>query len=222
MITLDHLTRWYPTKLGRKYVLRDVSLKIEGGVNVGVCGRNGAGKSTLMRLLAGTDQPDLGNVKIRGSVSWPLGLTGGVQGSLSGRENTRFVCWVHGLTHAQVRAVEAFVLDFSELGRDYDLPVKNYSSGMRSRLTFGISMAFDFDYYLFDEVNAPGDARFKRKSDAALKNKKGRSNYVLVSQNIDQLLRETQVILVVNQGSVHRFDDKDAARAAFKQVMHVP
>lgn len=219
MISLEQVWRWYPTALGRKYILRDVSFSIPAGKNVGVCGRNGAGKSTLMRLLSGAEAPNRGMVKIDGSLSWPLGLTGGVQSGMTGRENTKFVGWVHGLERDMIRRMQDFVQDFSELGSNFDLPVMNYSSGMRSRLTFAISMAFEFDYYLLDEIGAPGDFRFKSKSTAALAAKKGKSNFVLVSHNIAQLMREVDIILVVENGSVAQYDDLHAARRHFDRIM---
>ncbi len=220
MIVLESVCRWYSTRFGRKHVLRDVSLVFPAGRNVGICGRNGAGKSTLIRLIAGSDRPDRGRIRVRGSVSWPLGLTGGVQGSMTGRENTRFVCWVHGLSGPVVREVETYVQEFAELGRDFDLPVKTYSAGMRSRLTFGISMAFDFDWYLLDEVGAPGDQRFKEKSTAALNAKLGRSNFIQVSQNIHQLARQVDTIALVDNGQVQVFERPAEAIPAFFQVMH--
>ena len=219
MISLQQVWRWYPTALGRKYVLRDVSFTIPSGRNIGICGRNGAGKSTLMRLLSGSEAPNRGSIHVEGSLSWPLGLSGGVQPAMTGRENTKFVGWVHGLESPMIRQMQDFVHGFSELGTDFDLPVANYSAGMRSRLTFAISMAFEFDYYLLDEIGAPGDARFKAKSAAALAAKKGKSNFVLVSQNIAQLMREADVILVVDSAQVAHYQDLHAARMHFNRVM---
>lgn len=219
MITLDNVSRWYPTKFGRKHVLKDVSAVFPRGRNVGICGRNGSGKSTLIKVIAGSSRPDAGTVRVAGSVSWPLGLAGGVQGSMTGRENTRFVCWVHGLHGVVVRRIEGFVQDFSEIGKDFDLPVKNYSSGMRSRLTFGISMAFDFDWYLLDEVGAPGDEAFKRKSKAALDSKLGRSNYLIVSQDIRLMAKTVDTIVLVHGGGIRVYANPSEAIAPFFEIM---
>ncbi|HUG21244.1 ABC transporter ATP-binding protein, partial [Piscinibacter sp.] len=147
MLQLRNLTKWYPTPQGRRYVFRNLNFTFPAGANVGLIGRNGAGKSTLMRLIGGTDTPNAGAVVTDARVSWPVGLTGGFQGSLTARENIQFVCRVNGATGAAMRRVISFVEDFAEIGDSFNLPVKSYSSGMRSRVAFGLSMAFDFDYY---------------------------------------------------------------------------
>ncbi len=163
MFELRNLTKSYLTPKGRRHVFRDLSLKIPAGKNIGLIGRNGAGKSTLMRLLGGADVPDSGTIATDKSVSWPVGLSGGFQGSMTGRENIKFVCRVYGAVGDAMRQKISYVEDFAEIGGWIDEPVKTYSSGMRSRLAFGLSMAFDFDYYLIDEVMSVGDAQFKRK-----------------------------------------------------------
>src|SRR5690606_14574529 len=158
VIRLERLTKSYLTLRGRKVVFRDLSLEIPSGVNVGLIGRNGAGKSTLMRLLSAVDLPDRGKITAEGRLSWPVGLMGGMQGALTGHDNVKFVCRIHGVRGRALREKVRFVREFAELGAYFDQPVSTYSSGMRARLAFGTSMAFDFDYYLIDEVLAVGDA----------------------------------------------------------------
>jgi capsular polysaccharide transport system ATP-binding protein len=165
VIGLDRVTKSYMTLVGRKVVFRDLSFEIPSGMNVGLIGRNGAGKSTLMRLLGGADLPDSGKILTEGRVSWPVGLRGGLQTNLTGRENVKFVCRIQGIRRKGMQEKIRYVEEFAEIGAHFDLPVSTYSSGMRARLGFGMSMAFDFDYYLIDEVMAVGDASFKRKSD---------------------------------------------------------
>lgn len=184
MIVLENLTKSYVTpKIGRHYVFRDLNAEMPSGTSIALLGENGAGKSTLLRIIGGIDFADSGDVKTEGRISWPVGLTGGFQGSLTGRQNVRFVCRLNS-TSDQVEEKIKFVQDFAELGKYFDMPVKSYSSGMKSRLSFGLSMAFDFDYYLLDEVGAVGDARFKAKSEALLKDLHNKASVIMVSHNL--------------------------------------
>ena len=162
MIKIENLTKSYRTSQGRHYVFKDLNVELPTGKSVALIGRNGAGKSTLLRMIGGIDRPDSGNIITDKSISWPVGLSGGFQGSLTGRENVKFVARLYAEKH-ELREKIDFVEDFAELGKYFDMPIKTYSSGMRSRLGFGLSMAFHFDYYLVDEVTAVGDARFKKK-----------------------------------------------------------
>jgi len=164
MFEVRNITKSYYTPRGRRYVFRDISFSIPPDRNIGLIGKNGSGKSTLMRLLGGADTPDRGKIVTNKSVSWPVGLTGGFQGSMSGKDNVKFVCRVYGAVGPRMSEVLQYVRDFSDLGKWFDEPVRSYSSGMRSRLAFGLSMAFDFDYYLIDEVMSVGDSHFKKKS----------------------------------------------------------
>src|SRR5690606_10063017 len=145
VIRLENVTKSYLTLRGRKVVFRNFSLDIPEGHNVGLIGRNGAGKSTLMRLISAVDFPDSGKITTSARLSWPVGLTGGLQKSLTGRDNVKFVCRIHGVRKSGIADKIRFVQDFAELGDYFDQPVSSYSSGMRARLAFGLSMAFDFD-----------------------------------------------------------------------------
>jgi capsular polysaccharide transport system ATP-binding protein len=204
---LRNITKSYLTPKGRRHVFRDLSLKIPAGKNIGLIGRNGAGKSTLMRLLGGADVPDSGTVVTDKSVSWPVGLSGGFQGSMTGRENIKFVSRVYGAEGDAMRQKVAYVQDFAEIGNWIDEPVKTYSSGMRSRLAFGLSMAFDFDYYLIDEVMSVGDAQFKRKCADVFEERLQKSKVVLVSHNMNEIQKLCDVVLLVRDGGVQIYDD---------------
>lgn len=129
--------------------------------SIALIGHNGAGKSTLLKMIGGIDRPDSGKIITNKTISWPVGLAGGFQGSLTGRENVKFVARLY-VKKENVNNIVDFVRDFSELGKYFDMPIKTYSSGMRARLGFGLSMAFKFDYYLVDEITAVGDAKFKK------------------------------------------------------------
>lgn len=221
MIRLENVTKYYPTRKGRKYIFRDLNFEFPEKSNIGVLGLNGAGKTTLLRMIGGIDYPNEGKIEISGSISWPLGLAGGTQGSLTGRENAQFVCRVYGDGAAIIREKMDFIQSFSELGDYFDMPVKTYSSGMRSRLLFAISMAFDFDIYLIDEITAVGDARFREKSRQALLEKRSRSNYIMVSHNVNELIKECDSLLVLGDGGVELFSDTASGLRYYRDMIHV-
>ncbi len=200
MMEIVHLTKSYPSLLGRRTILKDLNLTLPSGSNVGLIGSNGAGKSTLMRLLGGTEAPDRGRVVTDARVSWPIGLVGGLQGSLSGRDNARFVCRIHAATGEAMKEKVAYVQSFADIGASFDLPVKSYSSGMRSRLTFALAMAFEFDLYLIDEVTAVGDADFRKKSRAELERRLSSANLIYTSHNMDEIARLCNMVVLMRPG----------------------
>ena len=216
MIELRALSKSYPTRHGRRYVFRDLSFTFPPGANIGLIGRNGAGKSTLLRLLGGIDQPDQGAVVTDARISWPVGLAGGFQHTLTARENVQFVCRVLGFHGAELRARVDYVEAFAEIGEYFDLPLRSFSSGMRSRVAFGLSMAFDFDYYLIDEVMAVGDAQFKAKSKQVLLERLQRANVILTSHNMADIRQYCNVVVHVERGGVRVFDDIEEGIRAYQ------
>jgi len=199
MISLDRVTKAYQVHDGLHLVLNDVSIDFPPRRNIGVVGPNGAGKSTLLRIIAGIEAPDQGRVTRKGRVSWPIGFGGGFNGSLSGEENCRFVARIYG---ESVDEVVAFTKEFAELGKYFDMPVKTYSSGMRARLAFGLSMAIDFDVYLVDEVTAVGDATFQKKCRATFESRSGRSSVIIVSHNLKTIREYCDSCAVLQHGRV--------------------
>jgi capsular polysaccharide transport system ATP-binding protein len=218
MIRLEALTKSYLTIRGRRFVFRDLSLEIPGGVNVGLIGRNGAGKSTLMRLLSAVEQPDSGRIVTRASLSWPVGLTGGMQTTLSGRENVKFVCRIHGVRGQEMKDKLRYVQEFAQIGDYFDQPVSTYSSGMRARLAFGTSMAFDFNYYLIDEIMAVGDATFKAKSRQAFAERLQRANVILVSHNMNLIRKMCNAVVHLHDGRAQFFNDVEQGIAAYEAL----
>ncbi|MEF8703689.1 MAG: ABC transporter ATP-binding protein [Candidatus Accumulibacter sp. UW26] len=217
MILVEDVHKRYQTDHGPgKWVLQGVSLTIPPTVNVGLVGRNGAGKSTLLRLIGGVDTPTRGRIERRCRVSWPMGFGGGLQGSLSGRQNAKFVARVHG-HEEDVDERLAYVEGFAELGAAFDEPVKTYSSGMKSRLQFGLSLAFDFDVYISDEVTAAGDAAFRAKAAAAFKDLAGRAGLIMVSHNDGTLKQFCSAGIWLHEGRAHWFDALDDALKAYKE-----
>jgi capsular polysaccharide transport system ATP-binding protein len=212
MIELQHITKYYRTNKGRHYVFRDVSITFPGGKSIGILGRNGAGKSTLMRLISGTEAPNSGRVVTTKTISWPVGLSGGFQGSLTARDNIKFVCRVYGLTREQIQEKLSFVEEFAEIGEYFDMPVNTYSSGMKAKVSFGLSMAFDFDYYITDEVTSVGDQTFRHKSNRLFDEKRKTANIIMVSHDPATLIRNTDIGAVIENGTITLLDDiKDAA-----------
>jgi len=222
MIELRNLTKSYPTQHGRKYVFRDLNLKLPSGSGVGLIGRNGAGKSTLLNLLGGLDSADYGEVVTNDAISWPVGLSGGFQGSLSARDNARFVCRVFGATGALMREKVAYVEAFAEIGDYFDLPMRSYSPGMRARVAFGISMAFDFDYYLIDEVMAVGDPMFRKKAAQVFREKLAGAGVILVSHNHKDIKDLCSTVVFIHNGHASVYDDVDEGLAAFQELLKAP
>jgi capsular polysaccharide transport system ATP-binding protein len=216
MIELRGLTKWYPTERGRHYVFRDLSFGFPTGASIGLIGRNGAGKTTLMRLLGGMETPNRGSVHADVSISWPVGLASGYQNTLSARENAQFICRIHGATGAQMRRKIEFVREFAEIGEHFDLPMKTYSSGMRSRVAFGMSMAFDFDYYLIDEVMAVGDPQFRDKGASLLRERLATANVILVSHRMADIRKHCDMVVHVDRGDTVLYTDIEAGIAAYQ------
>ncbi|MCW0503731.1 ABC transporter ATP-binding protein [Aeromonas piscicola] len=216
MITLDNVSKYYPTKFGRHYVLKDVSFTLPGDRNIGILGANGAGKSTLLRLLGGMDMPNQGKVIRHSRVSWPLALSGGFQGSMTGRENTRFVCRIHGVH--DTAEVEEWVKEFSEIGLHYELPIKGYSSGMKSKFSFAVSMAFDFDIYLTDEITSVGDARFRQKCIDVFTQKRETASLIMVSHDMKTLRQQCDMGIVLQNGQLTLHDDIEDAIAIYQTL----
>lgn len=215
MIEIDNVFKAYRAHKGLRVVLDHVSLKIERGRNVGILGYNGAGKSTLLRILAGVEAPDAGVVRRQGRISWPLGFSGGFSGSLSAEENCRFVARVYG---EDVDRVVGFTHEFSELGDYFYMPIKTYSSGMRGRLAFGLSMAIDFDVYLVDELTAVGDARFNGKCREAFAERRAKSALIMVSHQQKTIRDFCDTCAVLNEGQLVVYDSMDEAEAMYKAI----
>lgn len=217
MIKVENVYKRYQTDHGYgKWVLNGLDFTIPAKTNVGLVGSNGAGKSTLLRIIGGVDQPSKGQVIRDCSVSWPLGFGGGLQGTLTGRQNAKFICRIHG-HESEIPEKLAFIADFAEIGDAFDEPVKSYSSGMKSRLLFGMSLAFDFDVYLSDEITAVGDAAFKDKAAAAFKKLSSHAGLIMVSHGEGTLRQFCQAGIWLHQGQAHWFDDIEDAIKNYRE-----
>ena len=204
MLAFDHVSKVYNLKGVEKVILDDLSFAFPESRNVAIMGKNGAGKSTMMRLLAGSEPPTTGHVYRSLNVSWPLGFAGGFNGSMTGIENIRFVSRIYG---QDTERVIDYVKDFAELGQSLRLPIKTYSSGMRARLAFGLSMAINFQVYLIDEITAVGDQTFRKKSNAVFHEKLQSSQIIMVSHSAATIKEYCDCGLLLNDGGVTFYDD---------------
>lgn len=216
MIEFHGVSKWYHTPHGRKVVLDGLDLTLPPGTKLGVLGRNGAGKSTLLGMIGGTIKPNRGVIVKRAAISWPLGLGGTYHQDLTGAQNVRFVARIYGV---DTEALVAYVADFSELGDFMDMPVRSYSSGMRARLAFGMSMGVSFDWYLVDEITAVGDSRFKRKSLAVFRDRLQNAGLMMVSHSNRTIREYCTSALVLEGGRAVYYDDVARALAAHERNM---
>ncbi len=208
MIRLENATKIVQSKGIRKPILDGVSLTIPRGQSIGLLGRNGAGKSTLLRLISGTLALDSGRIIRHGLVSWPLGFQGSFQPSLTGEQNVRFVARIYGVDTEEL--IE-YVQDFAELGAFFRAPVGTYSSGMKARLAFGISMGVKFDYYLVDEITAVGDTNFKKKCKIVFETRLHDSDVIMVSHSTATIREYCDCGIVLERGKLTFYDSvKDA------------
>ncbi len=217
MIELHNVSKSYRAGQGWNRVLDDITVTFPKGKNVGILGLNGAGKSTLLRLIGGVEPPDRGTIRREGRVSWPIAFMGGFPGTLTGRENALFVSRLYG---AEPGEVEAFAEDFAELGGYFDIQVRTYSSGMRARLGFAVSMAVEFDCYLVDEAIEAGDWRFRAKCSRAFRERSERSTVIMVSHNEETIRRNCDVGAVLSGGKLTLYDDIKEAIAVYAYGPH--
>lgn len=215
MIELRNVSKCYSTRTGLRTVLDKVDLQIHHGEKLGILGVNGAGKSTMIRLLSGVELPTRGKVFRSMNVSWPLAFSGGFQGSLTGLDNLKFICRVYGVNS---KPVEEFVFDFTGLGQYMHEPVKTYSSGMRAKLAFSLSMAVDFDCFLIDEVIAVGDAKFQEKCHYEIFEKRKSKALIMVSHDANKIREYCSRASVLSQGHLHNFENVDEAYDFYQKV----
>ena len=202
MIDFIDVRKAYRSPKTNKVILNGFTGSLPRGRNIGVLGMNGAGKSTFLRLVAGTEYPDSGKIRRHARISYPLGFTA-FKGNMTGRENSRFVARIYGL---DVKSVERFVEEFSELGRYFDMPVSTYSSGMTARVAFAVSMAVDFEVYLIDEMLGVGDKRFRSRAEAIFDAKRERASVLMVSHSTSTLERFCDMGAVLYGGELQLYD----------------
>jgi len=216
MIEFRSVRKSFSLKGAKKTILKGLTLALPRDVNIAIVGRNGAGKSTLLNMIAGTLMPDSGEIVRRGRTSWPMGFAGGFHGELTGRQNTRFVARIYG---ADTDAMERYVEEFAELDDFLDMPVRTYSSGMKARLAFGVSLAAEFDCYLVDEITGVGDARFRKKCHDTFQEKVAGSQLIMVSHSDNTLRSYCQSALLLENGDATFYPDLEVALEVYGRMM---
>jgi capsular polysaccharide transport system ATP-binding protein len=211
------MTKAYPTRHGRRVVLDKVNLQVEKGQKLGIVGRNGSGKSTLIRLISGAERPSSGRIIRKMNVSWPLAFGGAFQSYLTGLDNLKFICRIYDRNYTDLMP---FVEDFTELGIYFREPVMHYSSGMRARLAFALSLAIDFDCFLIDEIIAVGDTRFHEKCRVELFEKRKDRTFIIVSHDAGMIKAHCNQAAVLTEGRLQAFDTVDEAYAYYQTSIH--
>ena len=217
MIVAEDICKDYHSETGHGWhrVLSGVSFTISPGEKVAVLGRNGAGKSTLIRLISGIELPTLGTIDRQMSVSWPVGLTGGIGGSMTGNDNIRMICRIY---NRPFNVIREYVEDFAQLGKYLSEPVKSYSAGMRARLNFAVSLAVDFDCYLIDEIITVGDQRFQQRSYDELFVRRADRSLILASHSPEIVRAYCSRALVLHRGRAKVFEDLELALAIYTDL----
>jgi capsular polysaccharide transport system ATP-binding protein len=216
MIELIDVCKCYPVRGGERTILDHISLRIKPNEKLGVFGRNGAGKSTLVRLLSGAESPSSGKITRRMSVSWPIALGDAFHNYLTGLDNLRLICRIYNVDY---RDKVDFVKEFSELGIYLREPIVSYSTGMRARLAFAISMIIEFDCYLIDEVVAVGDSRFHEKCQFELFEKRKDRGKVIVSHDVNFVKQHCEDAVVLVDGRLHHFNSVDEGLQFYQEHM---
>lgn len=215
LIEFRNVAKAYRSVKASRVILRNFTGEFPRGRNIGLLGLNGAGKSTMLRLIAGTEFPDTGTIKRNVRVSFPLGFSGSFKASLSARENCRFVARIYGV---DARRVERFVEDFAQVGKYFDMPLAVYSSGMKSRIGFGVSMAIDFECYLIDEGLSGGDSIFRARAKAIFEAKRGEASLIVVSHSANTIRKFCDMGAVLGNGELQLYDNLEDAIAEYERL----
>lgn len=216
MIELQNISKRFHSAQGVHEVFSNLTLKLPAGRSLGLLGKNGAGKSTLLQIIAGNMQPSSGRVVRTGIVSWPIGAANSLHPEMTGLQNTRFLARLYGVdTDSLVEYVRAF----ADIGKYFNMPLRTYSGGMKSRLSFGIAMGIPFDTYLIDEVTSTGDKSFKARSKAVFKGRMAHSDAIMISHSMSEMLNFCDSGLVLHEGQIEYFDDIKDAVARHEALM---
>ena len=222
MIEVRNISKSYIVKGKRRPVLQNINFNVNDNESIALLGRNGAGKSTLIRILGGMELPDSGSIKKNCSISWPIGFAVGFQGSLSAKENAEFVARIYlSNKKEEIKNVVKSVYDFADIGEYFYMPFKTYSSGMKGRVSFALSLAINFNVYLLDEVTATGDLAFKEKCKNAIKSLHKKSSFIIATHNLSKLKEYCNRALLLHNGSIIEYADVEEALNQHKKILNV-
>lgn len=216
MIEFQDISKGFWVRGVYQPVIRSLNLTLPSGKSLALLGRNGAGKSTLLSMVAGTMRPDTGQIVSDGSISFTVGYAGSFHGEMTGAQNTRFVARIYGVDSDELTD---FVEDFAEIGKHFHMPVRTYSSGMKSRLAFGVSMGIKFDTYLIDEATATGDARFRKKSKTVFRERMAQSSAIMVSHSMSDIRDFCDAGLVLHDGTIEVYDNVEDAIERHQELL---
>ncbi|MGP9791891.1 ABC transporter ATP-binding protein [Roseinatronobacter sp. NSM] len=216
MIELRNVSKRFYSAQGAHDVFTNLSLKLPPGRSLGLLGRNGAGKSTLLQIIAGNMQPTTGRVIRSGIISWPIGGASSLHPEMTGLQNTRFLARVYGI---DTDSLVEYVKEFADIGKHFNMPLRTYSSGMKSRLSFGIAMGIPFDTYLIDEVTGAGDKSFKERSKAVFKGRMANADAIMISHSMSEMRSFCDSGLVLHNGQIEFFEDIEDAIARHESLL---
>ena len=213
MLEFRNVSKSFWTGVQRKVILDRASFRVERGQSLGILAPNGTGKTTLIKMMAGLEKPDEGEIIRAGRISFPLGFMGGLISKHSGRENSRYIARLYGLDPDYIEAFCRWLCDIDEY---WDMPVGTYSSGMRGRLSFALLLALDFDMYLIDEgMPTNTDAEFNRKAGTLLEERLAKTSIVIVSHQAETLEKYAKSAAVLRNGQLYMFDTLEEARQLY-------
>jgi capsular polysaccharide transport system ATP-binding protein len=214
-IVVKDIVKEFHTEIGVRRILDGVSFSVGRGDRMAVLGRNGAGKSTLIQILSGVQPPTSGTIERGLRMSWPLALSGGFEGELTGYDNIRFIARIYD---APFQDLYDYVEDFTELGKQLHIPVRVYSAGMRMRLALALSLAIDFECFLIDEVIAVGDTRFQEKCHREIFEKRKDRAMILAIHSHEIVKQHCTSALVLKGGRGILLDDIDLATSIYHSL----
>ncbi|KFE34589.1 ABC transporter ATP-binding protein [Thioclava atlantica] len=213
MIEFENVSKSFWTGKQRKVILDRASFRVGLGNSLGILAPNGTGKTTLINMMAGLEKPDEGEIRKTCRVSFPLGFMGGVVSKHTARENARFIARLYGLDPDYV---EAFCRWLTGIAEYFDMPVGTYSSGMRSRFTFSLLLALEFDIYLIDEgMPSTTDVEFNRKAGSILRDRLRDSTVVVVSHKPSTIEKFCRQAAVLRDGQLYMFDNLEEAKRMY-------
>ncbi|MGV8950674.1 MAG: ABC transporter ATP-binding protein [Cypionkella sp.] len=213
MIAFENVSKSFWTGKSRKVILDRASFSVEIGNSLGILAKNGTGKTTLINMMAGLEKPDEGRVIRTSRISFPLGFMGGIVGKHTAKENARYIARLYALDPDYV---ESFCRWLSNIDEYFDMPLGTYSSGMRSRFSFALMLALEFDIYLIDEgMPSSTDVEFNRKAGQVLRQRLKDATVVIVSHQAATLEKFCRSAAVLRNGQLYKFDTLEEAKRLY-------
>lgn len=218
MIAFENVSKSFWTGKSRKVILDRASFTVEVGNSLGILARNGTGKTTIINMMAGLEKPDEGKVIRTSRISFPLGFMGGVVSKHTATENSRYIARLYGLDPDYV---ESFCRWLAGIDEYFDMPVGTYSSGMRSRFSFSLMLALEFDIYLIDEgMPTSTDVAFNRKAGQVLRQRLANATVIIVSHQTATLEKFCRTAAVLRHGQLYMFETLEEAKQLYDYEAH--